>query len=298
MKNRYKYSSEVVSDIFKDGIEDVNSTIQKFKYGIVEESYFIKNEKQSNYYNKPIGQYKLVSIPNVLYLYLEEINYIKKIISSTFQSVIGKIKKSDKILIVGLGNRHISSDSLGTKVVSMINVNIDDGKKAKVMAFCPSVLGLTGIKTYDTISGVVDKVKPTHLILIDSLCAGSVDRLGTSIQISNTGICPGSGIGNKQKCIDKNLAPNVFSVGVPLLIYASTFIRQAFNDKNIDESVIKSIMQRLKNIPKENETYRFLNSIKEIYNDDIDDVIVTIKDIEECTKILSEIISYAINECI
>ena len=57
-------------------------------------------------------------------------------------------------------------------------------------------------------------------------------------------------------------------------------------------------MQRLKNIQKENETYRFLNSIKEIYNDDIDDVIVTIKDIEECTKILSEIISYAINECI
>jgi spore protease len=142
---------------------------------------------------------------------------------------------------------------------------------------------------------VVNKVKPTHIILIDSLCASSDERLGKSIQLTNTGICPGSGIGNRRKCIDKSLAHNVFSICVPLLIYASTFISSACEKKSIDLASIDGVMQKLTkqlNVAKELDV---LNSVKNILNNKFDNCIVSIKDIEECVEKLSNIISTAIN---
>jgi spore protease len=300
MKNKRFIGSEVISDIVKlkktESSEDGFSSIFKHKGGIVEESYTISTDSQSKYYGKEKGIYKLLTIPNVLFL--EDYSHITKIVTNMFKSLFNKFATTDRILVVGLGNRHISSDSLGTKVVSNIKINITNNKKPKVMAFCPSVLGLTGIKTYDTIKGVCDRIKPTHLILIDSLCSSSVDRLGKSIQISNTGICPGSGIGNKQKCIDSSFAKNVYSIGIPLLIYASTFIQNAFDMENISLSTINSTMRKLKNKANEGNNLRILNAIKRVYLNNLDDVIVSIKDIDECTSILSGIVSSAINNCI
>jgi len=219
-------------------------------------------------------------------------------VTSMFRSVFGSFKKDDKILIVGLGNRHISSDSLGSKVVANIDINITNKNKPKVMVFCPSVLGLTGIETFDTIKGVVEKTHPTHLILIDSLCASSVERLGKSIQISNTGICPGSGIGNNQKCIDKSFAKNVYSIGIPMLIYASTFITTAMDIEGITLSTINNTMRKLKKHEDVEEILNLIRGIKRVYLNNLDDVIVSIKDIEECTKKLSYIVGTAINNCI
>lgn len=300
MKKSFWGESEIISDIISNkNIEsgkDNFSKITKHKRGIVEECYEIKSDSDAELYNKQKGSYKLLTIPDVLLM--ENYDYIIRVVTNMFRSLFGSFKKGDRILVVGLGNRHISSDSLGSKVVANIDINITNKNKPKVMAFCPSVLGLTGIETFDTIKGVVERTNPTHLILIDSLCAGSVDRLGKSIQISNTGICPGSGIGNIQKCIDKTFAKNVYSIGIPLLIYASTFVTTAMDSEGITLSILNNCMRKVKKHQNMDDICKLLNGIKRVYLNNLDDVIVSIKDIEECSKSLSYIVATAINNCI
>lgn len=296
---RKKIISDLLSDIInfkKIEVGEEFSASQFFEYdnNVKRERFDISNEKESKYYNKAIGRYELLSIPNPLELDNKQKIEITNIFAGILKEIIGKVSTKDKILVVGLGNRHISADSLGTKVIK--NINITFGKSfPKVMAICPSVLGLTGIETYDIVRGVIDRVKPTHLILLDSLCASSVDRLGKSIQVSNTGLCPGSGIGNNRKCLDHSLAPNVISIGVPLLIYASTFLTKTLDDYNITNDRIKGIMQTSKNSSNKAEFLNFCEDIKKCMNNNLDDTIVSIKDIEECVEVLAEIISKAIN---
>lgn len=297
------YYSEILSDLvnlkrLEGGKELLVPKINRSKHGFSKESYIIENKKQSEYYGKEIGKYELISIPEVLILDDCQIEACTKYVISSLKDLIGKIGKKDKILVVGLGNRHISSDSLGSRVVGKINIVFEGFNSSQVMAIAPSVLGLTGIETYDIISGIVDKVKPTHIILIDSLCASDMKRLGRSIQLSNTGICPGSGIGNKRKCIDSSLAKVVVSIGVPLLIFASTFITSAFNTFNIGEDKLDSIMQTCKNIPNNTELLNFINNILNVYNARLDDMIVSTKDISESVEILSDIIATAINKVV
>lgn len=297
-----KVFSDIISDIIKDkkiesGEEFVKSKSYKLDYGFSRERYDIETDEQAKYYNKPIGRYELFSITDALYLNNLEKNYCIDILSKVLKSVLGKITHKDKVLVVGLGNRHISSDSLGAKVVGRIQISFGFKNLPKVMAIAPSVLGLTGIETYNIVSGVVEIEKPTHIILIDSLCASNISRLGKSLQITNTGICPGSGIGNNRKCIDRNLADKVVSIGVPLLIYASTFVCNAFNENDIDLSKINSIMQKQKK-HVDKDIISFFNNIKKVYNSRLDNIIVSIKDVEETVLILSEIIAKSINNAI
>lgn len=297
MKKHLK--SDLLSDIitfkhFEVGEEFSVSQFFEYDNDIKRERFDISNEEQAKFYGKAIGRYELLSIPNPLELDKKQKIDIANIFVEILKEIIGKITTKDKILVVGLGNRHISADSLGTKVIK--NINITFGKKfPKVMAICPSVLGLTGIETYEIVRGVIDRVKPSHLILLDSLCASDVSRLGRSIQVSNTGLCPGSGIGNRRKCLDHSLAPNVVSIGVPLLIYASTFLSKTFDEYNITNARINSIMQSIKNAPNKECFLKFFQDLKKCLDYNFEDTIVSIKDIEECVEILADIISKAIN---
>lgn len=293
-----RFKSELLDEIVKskklEGSEElINSQVYNYFSFLTRERFDIKTDKQSKYYGKAIGRYDLFAISNPLELSRGSRCKIKKEMSKVLCEFLGTVTRNSKMLIVGLGNRHISADSLGTKVIAKINVG--SGKNGYVMAMCPSVMGLTGIETYDIISGVVDNVKPTHLILIDSLCASSVDRLCKSIQISNTGICPGSGIGNKRKCIDKSLAENVISIGVPLLIYSSTFVEEKLSQFDINVPRLDSIMQSLKNHQNIDGFVNFCNNLREMLNSTSEDMIVTIKDIEECVDVVSDLIASAIN---
>lgn len=294
-----RLKSELINEIInsknlESGIDLAKSTITKYTSNIERERFDIKTEKDAKFYGKQIGRYELLSIADYNELSKSDNNQIVKILSQILSELLDGVDNNSRILVVGLGNRHISADSLGTKVISGINVTFSD-KFPKVMAVCPSVLGLTGIETYDIISGIISKVKPTHLILIDSLCASSSTRLGKSIQLSNTGICPGSGIGNNRKCLDKKLANNVVSIGVPLLIYASTFVEECLGKFDIDYSRLDSIMQSSKNGENSDEINSFCKDIKKCIDEDLDSEIVTIKDIEECVNYLSNIICKSIN---
>lgn len=140
------------------------------------------------------------------------------------------IKENDSCLIVGLGNWNVTPDALGPMVCENVLVtrhlfelqpeNVEDGYRS-VSALSPGVMGLTGIETSDIIFGVVEKTKPDFVIAIDALASRSIERVNSTIQISDTGIHPGSGVGNKRKELSKEtLGIPVIAIGVPTVVDA------------------------------------------------------------------------------
>lgn len=147
------------------------------------------------------------------------------------------ISKDQKALVVGLGNWNVTPDALGPMVVENLLVTrhlyqlapetVEDGYR-EVSALSPGVLGITGIETSEIVFGVVEKSKPDFVICIDALASRALHRVNTTIQISDTGIHPGSGVGNKRKAIDRNtLGIPVIAVGVPTVVFASTIVNDA-----------------------------------------------------------------------
>lgn len=143
------------------------------------------------------------------------------------------------ILLVGLGNWRATPDALGPKVIEMSLVTrhlfnyapqaLKSGMRS-VSALAPGVLGITGIETAEIIKGVVEKVKPELIITIDSLAARSVTRIGTTIQIANTGIKPGSGIGNQRTGINQEtMGVPVIAIGVPTVVHAAVIAQDTIN---------------------------------------------------------------------
>lgn len=148
------------------------------------------------------------------------------ILKEELEALAGKNFKN--VLVVGLGNRNITPDSLGPKVISKIMVTRHikeympehiDNDIIPVSAISPGVLGITGIETNDIISGVIEKIKPDLIIVIDALAATSPKRICTTLQLTDTGINPGSGVGNNRKEISRNsLGIPVIAIGVPTVV--------------------------------------------------------------------------------
>ncbi|WP_050615831.1 GPR endopeptidase [Bacillus testis] len=142
------------------------------------------------------------------------------------------ISKDSSVLVVGLGNEHVTPDALGPWVVENLIItrhlfslqpeSVGEGFRS-VAAITPGVMGVTGVETSDIIAGVIDKVKPDFVIAVDALAARSLDRVNATIQISDTGIHPGSGVGNKRKELSyQTLGIPVLSIGIPTVVDAVT----------------------------------------------------------------------------
>ncbi|USG68453.1 GPR endopeptidase [Brevibacillus ruminantium] len=147
------------------------------------------------------------------------------------------ITEDKKALVVGLGNWNVTPDALGPMVVENLLVtrhlftlapeSVEEGYR-EVSAISPGVLGITGIETSEIVLGVVQNSKPDFVICIDALASRALHRVNTTIQISDTGIHPGSGIGNKRKALDeKTLGVPVIAIGVPTVVFASTIVNDA-----------------------------------------------------------------------
>lgn len=144
-----------------------------------------------------------------------------------------------EVLVVGLGNRNVTADALGTRVVERMLVTRHlhqamaeelQGRLRGVSAIAPGVLGLTGIETAELCRGLVQHVKPCAVIAIDALAAYETQRICTAIQITDTGIQPGSGVGNHRLGLtQETLGVKVIAVGVPMVVYASTIARDAMS---------------------------------------------------------------------
>ncbi|SEN07846.1 GPR endopeptidase [Paenibacillus sp. OV219] len=157
---------------------------------------------------------------------------------ATFLDRIG-ISKTAKVLIVGLGNWNVTPDALGPIVVENALVTrhffelmpneVAPGYR-NVSAVAPGVLGITGIESSDIVQGIVDRSKPDLIIAIDALASKALERVNTTIQIADTGIHPGSGIGNKRRGLTKEiLGVPVIAIGVPTVLYASTIVSNSID---------------------------------------------------------------------
>lgn len=239
MNNKKKYvKTDLAIELLKEK-KDYNYTniIDNIKVTKI----YLDFEK-SKLYNKSIGNY-------ITIIFDDAYKYENEIVDVLKNELFKLIKNKEKVLIIGLGNRNSTPDSLGTEVVEKIIVS------DKVCAISPGVY--TGIETFDYVEALSKKIKPTVIILVDSLVSGSFDRINKTIQMSDTGISPGSGVrSNKKEISYSNIKVPVISIGVPTVA-----------------------------------------DIKNIINEDnIFDLMVTPKEIDFDIKILSNIISNAINK--
>lgn len=198
----------------------------------------ILDKEGSKNLQKPIGTYITIDVPGLN----NSDEDLKDEISQTLAKEIknlNKTKEGTKILIVGLGNWHITPDALGPKVVDrvlvtrqyFVNYKKDkDETVANVSAMSPGVMGITGIETLDIIKGVVEKIKPDLVIAIDALASRKMDKVSRTIQISDTGISPGSGVGNKRMELNQHtLGVPVLAIGIPTVVDAATIVNDSLD---------------------------------------------------------------------
>ncbi len=189
---------------------------------------------------KPIGEYITVSLdcPPQSSTHPEE---SEEVIAREIKKLLPKNCRC--VLVLGLGNRDITPDALGPKTAECIlatrhisaalaeEIGLSSLKSVAVIS--PGVLGQTGIETGEILAAVVERIKPNAVIVIDALAAKSIKRLGTTVQLSNTGISPGSGVGNaRQEINSKTLGVPVISIGIPTVVEASTLIYDLTEQKH------------------------------------------------------------------
>lgn len=211
-------------------------------------------------------------------------------LSKQLKNLIPALNKELSILVVGLGNRDVTADALGPTVIDKLcitrHIVKEYGKAAYhkekihlVSSLAPGVMAKNGMETAEIIKGVISETKPDLMVVIDALAARSTKRLNTTIQLTDTGIQPGSGVGNHREGLTKeSLGIPVIAIGVPTVVDAATIVRSALESMeesgsyiNYDDSKVQSTFYSLNNM------------------------FVTNKDIDETIERLSFTISEALN---
>ncbi|MCC8160734.1 MAG: GPR endopeptidase [Oscillospiraceae bacterium] len=210
-------------------IDGVVSEVEE-RDGVTVTRVEITNENGSKRLGKAVGKCITIDAPNLKYS-LEIYESVCEIIAEEIRKM-SDISADSLTLVVGLGNREITPDALGTSVVSKLLVthhikqNMSDffgDNISGVCAIAPGVLGTTGIETADIIKAVTEKVKPRLIIAVDALAAADIRRVSNTIQISDTGIQPGAGVGNNRAGLnEESTGVKVIAIGVPTVIDAST----------------------------------------------------------------------------
>ncbi len=255
----------------------------------------IVNKENKNILNRKEGTYITIEFNDVTDI--DNQNNLEKVFIKYLEKLMKNIDKS-RGLIIGLGNSNSTPDSLGPNVIRDIvvtthlaNITKLDNGFNEIAAFSPGVTGDTGIETADIITNIINTIKPNYVIIVDALASKSIERVNKTIQMSDAGISPGSGIGNNRKELSKDtLNIPVISIGIPTVVDAVSIVADTINYMYNDK--IKLI-----NLKKYND-----NEIREIlfsvltplgYN-----LIVTPKEIDFIIKKLSNILSNGINKVI
>lgn len=233
---------------------------------------------------KPIGTYWTMTHPELPYLMPPERIEIAKQVAQILRMMIPV--KGD-VLVLGLGNRRMTADALGDQVVSGIlvtrHLQPEEHGLRNVCAISPGVLGVTGIETAELASGIVEHMHPAAVIVVDSLAAMETGHIGTTIQVTDAGIHPGSGVGNHRKGINKELLNvPVIALGIPMVVYASTIVRDTLQQiiaKDGEESDAQAMAEYLAGQAE-------------------NDLVVTPRNIDELVADLSDMLALAINSAL
>lgn len=231
---------------------------QDFQFGTVT-IIRITDIKAATIMGKPVGTYITIESPDLRFKSPEVQKCVGDIIAYHLRNLL-KISEDATVLIIGLGNWQATPDALGPTVVkySLITRHLHQhipqiAKNYRpVCAFAPGVLGITGIESAEIIQGIVEKVRPSAIIAIDALAATNLSRLGTTIQIGDTGITPGSGVNNKRIEINfQTMGVPVIAIGVPTVVNASVIASMALehyskkNAKPLNHLEINGFIQEL-----------------------------------------------------
>lgn len=270
----------------------------------------IETENGAKTMGKPVGTYLTIEAPNLSSpdegIHREVSEELAKYLIEVMKKIIPESEHDKEVLVIGLGNRQATPDALGPYVADNLNVTRhivkEYGKYAAleemncvVSAIVPGVMAQTGMETAEIIKGVVRETKPDLLIVIDALAARNSRRLNRTIQIADTGINPGSGVGNYRNAITKEtIGVPVIAIGVPTVVDAVTIISDTM--ENLLSALETS--ESLKGVGlvlggySEAEKYEL---IKELIAPNLNSMFMTPKDIDETVKRLSYTISEGLN---
>ncbi|MBE7010443.1 MAG: GPR endopeptidase [Ruminococcaceae bacterium] len=253
----------------------------------------VSTEEAAKALGKPVGRYITLEFNELNLADAEYHAYICKQLANELNGLLPK-KEKQLILVVGLGNHNITPDALGPLVVSKVLVTrhlmhqppfTAEKGIGPVSAIAPGVLGLTGMETAEIVQGISGTVKPDAVIVIDALAARNLNRLNTTIQLCDTGISPGAGVGNKRKELNqKTLGIPVIAVGVPTVIDAATLTADVMHAMTLSSGA-----------DEENERSKMLAALHHLLPEDISRCMVTPKDIDLTIETVSKIVAGGIN---
>lgn len=295
MEPRTDLAMEIREKFTQDNVEISGVELIKNRYentSIEVTTVRILDDTGAKKMGKPVGTYVTIESP-----FMEYDDEEKK---STSVCLAGELKKllkgrtKDGIFVAGLGNRHITPDMLGPLVTDNLFITrhiykemgqevFGDNKPVKTGAIAPGVMSQTGVEAADILEGIVNDLDISCLIVIDALAARNVSRLNTTIQITDTGICPGSGVGNHRKGITKeSLNIPVIAIGVPTVVDAFTIVNDSLRKYMGDVKVTGEIEE----------------VINKISTSDTDNMIVTPRNIDEAVRNMAQVLSDALNSII
>lgn len=255
----------------------------------------VSSDEAAKLLGKRIGKYVTLDAPKLIDRPLDLFENTADRLASELRSLISALPDKANIVITGLGNRTVTPDALGPRTAEKVFVtrhvlehfpDAFDFPVFSVSSVEPGVLGSTGIETYELVKGLIDRIKPDAIIAVDSLASRRAARISTTIQLSDTGIDPGSGVGNLRAGLNKDsLGVPVIAVGVPLVVYASTITQDTIS-MIADETGLHGDEEKLKSMAEK------------VVTEKMDGLIVTPKDIDSIVEDMSEILSKGINKAL
>ena len=238
------------------------------------------------------GCYVTLDAPELTDRPLDLFERVSRTLADELTHLMEGLGACENVLVVGLGNRAITPDSLGPRVVESVYVTrhikqyLPDalpGPVRAVSAVAPGVLGVTGVETMEIVRGVVEHCRPDLVIAVDSLASRRAARISTTVQLTDTGISPGAGVGNNRTGLDrKTLGVPVIAIGVPLVVFATT-ISQDTISLIADETGLHNDEERLKELAAK------------VIAEHIGELIVTPKEIDSIVADMTRIVADGIN---
>ena len=263
--SRYKIRTDLIVEQLNDNINNQGINKEERKYENISILDIYLDNDNCNLFNKKPGRYITISFEDVT----DSTNRInlEKALTKEIKKLLNSLNINDnaRCLVVGLGNNQSTPDALGPKVANSVLVTrhlfqlegvvVEKGYR-NVSSFVPGVMGSTGIEASDIILGIIDKTKPDFVLVVDALAASSVDRVNKTIQMTDTGIHPGSGVGNSRKELSKEtLGIPVIAIGIPTVVDAVTIVSDTIN------FIMKNYSYNIKNINKLSNKLKLSNSI-------------------------------------
>ncbi|MCI7087243.1 MAG: GPR endopeptidase [Lachnobacterium sp.] len=291
-------------------VKGVRLEEEKKDNGVVISTVFIDTENAAKAMGRPRGTYVTIEAPEMIEedagyhrdISVELAKILRQMVSLHEKKVSDDLEEGMdvSVLIAGLGNREVTPDALGPKVVDHLFITrhiinefghyaFSDEKTSRISGIVPGVMAQTGMECVEILRGIIKETEPDFIITVDALAARNVKRLNRTIQLTDTGITPGSGIGNHRNALNQeSLGIPVISLGVPTVVNAATIVADAMNDLIEAETGSNADLKNL-------DEHERQELARELLSPQLNGLFVTPKNIDDSIKQLSFLISEGLN---